>query len=498
MGEVQDNLFEPEFNHAIKVQGTDHRLTSNAGVVLLREADHRLGLLASIAENITDPRREDRIRYTITELLRERVYAMAIGYEAQDDLDRLAHDPAFRAAVWDRGGQEVINERLASQPTQSRLIRILASSSQNLNAVRDGLAESVERHLKASTGASRVRHGTIDIDSFPIEIHGSQNGGAYNGYYKKTVYHPLVASFSVAGDYDSTRQGNRLGNGFLHATLRQGQVHTANGARRFIANVAEKAHRIAQHIDFRIDAGYTIGSVMDEMTNNSLRFVGRLKGNSRLDALAAEHVYRPAGRPPAGGYEYTVELGSYQADSWQHSQRLILVVVDKPDPQTGQLNLMPRYFFLVTNWPKEQRTAEELLAHYRPRGTFEDRLGEFNAAIGPHLSSQPFKDNEATMLLSLLSFNLSSICRIELEDEVGGSWDLTRFQLFVLKVGGEIIKHSRRAILRIAESAEPLWSRLITRIEAWCLPESFSQPTAKRRSWMPPPSHAHLSEVLRF
>ena len=134
MGEVQDNLFEPEFNRAIKVQGTDHRLTSNAGVVLLREADHRLGLLASVAENITDPRREDRIRYTITELLRERVYAMAIGYEAQDDLDRLAHDPAFRAAVWDRPGQEVINERLASQPTQSRLIRILTSSSQNCSA----------------------------------------------------------------------------------------------------------------------------------------------------------------------------------------------------------------------------------------------------------------------------------------------------------------------------------------------------------------------------
>jgi hypothetical protein len=498
MGEVQDYLFEPEFNRAIKVQGTDHRLTSNAGVVLLREADHRLGLLASIAQNITDPRREDRTRYTITELLRERVYAMAIGYEAQDDLDRLAHDPAFRAAVWDRPGQEVINERLASQPTQSRLIRILTGSSQNLNAVRDGLAESVERHLKASTGVSRVRHGTIDLDSFPIEIHGSQKGGAHNGHYKKKIYHPLVASFSVAGDYDSTRQGNRLGNGFLHATLRQGQVHTADGARRFIANVAEKARKIAQHIDFRIDAGYTIGSVMDDMTNHSLRFVGRLKGNPRLDRLAAEHVYRPAGRPPAGGYEYTVELGSYQADSWEHSQRLILVVVDKPDPRTGQLNLMPRYFFLVTNWRENQRTAEELLAHYRPRGTFEDRLGEFNAAIGPHLSSQSFKANEATMLLSLLSFNLSSICRIELEDEVGGCWDLTRFQLFVLKVSGEIIKHSRRAILRIAESAEPLWSRLIGRIKAWRLPESFVQPTAKRRKWTPPPSHAHLSEVLRY
>lgn len=498
MGEAQDNLFEPEFNRSIKVQSTDHRLTSNSGVVLLREADHRLGLLASIAENIADPRRDDRIRYTMTELLRERVYAMSLGYEAQDDLDRLAHDPAFRAAVWDRPGQEVINQRLASQPTQSRLVDILADNPQNLNALRDGLVEAVERHLKASTGDTRVSRGTIDIDSFPIQIHGKQKGGAYNGYYKQTVYHPLVASFSVAGDYDSTRQGERLGNGFIHATLRQGQVHTANGVRRFLANVADKASRLAQHVDFRMDAGYTIGSVMDYMSDQGMRFVGRLKGNSRLDALAQEYLQRPPGRPPAGGYEDTFELGDYQADSWQHKQRLVLVVVDKPDPQTGQLNLMPRYFFLVTNWRKEQRSADELLAHYRPRGTFEDRLGEFNDAIGPHLSSGPFKSNEATMLLGMLAFNLSSICRNEIEDEVGGCWDLTRFQLFVLKVGGEIIKHSRRAMLRIAESAEPLWSRLISRIEAWRLPERFSQPTAKRRAWMPPPSHAHAREVLRF
>jgi hypothetical protein len=497
MGEAQGNLFEPEFNRAVKVQSTDHRLTSNAGVVLLREADHRLGWIASIAEKIDDPRQQDRVRYDVTELLRERIYAMALGYKAQDDLDRLAHDPAFRAAVWDRPGQDVIAERLASQPTQSRLIRMLSGNPKNLNVIRDGLADSVERHLKASSGDSRVRHGTIDMDSFPIEIHGRQHGSTYNGYYKTTVYHPLVASFAVAGDYDSTRQGKRLGNGFIHAVLRQGQVHTANGARRFVGNAVEKGRRMAQHIDFRIDAGYTIGSVMDYMVNESLRFVGRLKGNPRLDRIAAEHVTRPAGRPPAEGYEYTVELGMHRADDWEHSQRLILVVVDKPDSVSGQLQLMPRYFFLVTNWREDQRTADELLAHYRSRGTFEDRLGEFNAAIGPHLSSQPFKDNEATMLLGLLAFNLSSLCRNEIEDEVGGCWDLTRFQLFVLKVGGEIIKHSRRAILRIAESAEPLWSRLISRIERWELPEHFSQPAAKRRAWMPPPAHANLTEVLR-
>jgi len=493
MGEQQSNLFEPEFNRSIKVQGTDQRITSNAGVILLREADHRLGMIDSIAANVQDPRRPDRIRYSIDELIRERVFAMAVGCSAQDDVDRLAHDPAFRAAVWNRSGDQVAHERLASQPTQSRLIKILTDNTANLEAMRGGLADSVQQHVLAS-GGRRARQATIDIDSFPIEVHGKQQGANYNGYYKKTVYHPLVASLCVSGDYDSTREGKRLGNGFIHATLRQGQVHTANGMKRFVDKTDQAAHAIAQHVDYRLDAGYTIPAVMDPLSEKHRRFVGRLKTNAKLDALAAEHIVRPAGRPPEGGYEYTIELGSYQIDTWQHSQRLILVVVDKPDSATGQLNLMPRWFFIVTNWSEASRNADELLAHYRKRGTFEDRLGEFNEAIGVHLSSQGFKANEATMLLALLAFNLNTICRNELEDSVGGCWDLQRFVLYVLKVGGEMVKHSRRLVLRVAESAEPLWSHLIDRLKQW---KTSRSRRPKGQGFTPPPDHAHLSEVLR-
>ncbi len=117
---------------------------------------------------------------------------------------------------------------------------------------------------------------------------------------------------------------------------------------------------------------------------------------------------------------------------------------------------MPRWFFWVTNWTEESRSADALLTHYRKRGTFEDRLGEFNESIGVHLSSQGCKENEATMLLALLAFNLNTICRNELEDAAGGAWDMRRFVEFVLKVGGRMVKHSRRLVLRIAQSAEPL------------------------------------------
>ena len=104
MGEAQGTLFEPEFNRSIKIQTSEQSITSHAGAVLLREADHQLGLIESLAGQITDPRDPEKIRYTATELLRERIYALALGSKNQDDLDRLAHDPAMRMATWDRPG----------------------------------------------------------------------------------------------------------------------------------------------------------------------------------------------------------------------------------------------------------------------------------------------------------------------------------------------------------------------------------------------------------
>jgi len=126
----------------------------------------------------------------------------------------------------------------------------------------------------------------------------------------------------------------------------------------------------------------------------------------QVNHLAKPYLYRPEGRPPAGGYETVIELGKHQAESWEHAQRLILVVVARPDSKTGQLDLLPRYFFLVTNWPRTLRSGEEVLAHYRRRGTFAPfsevrRLGEFNEVIGPHLSSRAVcrkRSNDAARL----------------------------------------------------------------------------------------------------
>jgi hypothetical protein len=498
MGESQGWLFEPSFNGSVKVLATDERITSDSGLLLLREADHRLGITESLARRLVDPRREDRIRYQLIELLRERIYALAVGYSAQDDADRMAHDPAMKMAAWNRPGEQPLDERMASQPTQSRLIDILSREPGNRYALRDALADACERHLRAEGGDHAARKITIDIDSFPIIVHGDQPGAAYNGHYKDTVYHPLVASYSVAGDYDGVHEGHRLGNGFLHAILRQGQVHTAQGVLRFVKEAVSKGTRLGFSIDMRIDAGYTDGETLDYLTDEKLHFLGRLKSNAILEELAAEHLRRPVGRPPKEGYEEVIELGHYKAESWRHWQRVLLVIVDKPDRKTGQLHLLPDHFFLVAGWKPEELDGWAALERYRGRGTFEDRLGEFQQAIGPHLSHADFHENETVLRLSLLAFNLASMLRIEYEDKAGSCLDLGRFQRDVLKAGGRVVKHARRLVLYVAQAAAPFWKQLIDCINLWKLPKRFPKPQGScARDWQPPPRHAFLCEVRR-
>jgi hypothetical protein len=251
-------------------------------------------------------------------------------------------------------------------------------------------------------------------------------------------------------------------------------------------------------VDFRIDAGYTDGETLDALTDEGLRFIGRLKSNAVLERMAAPHLWRPVGRPPKGGYEKVIELGLYQAESWRHAQRVLLVIIDRPDPKTGQLNLLPDYFFLVVGWKAEELDGLAAVEHYRQRGTFEDRIGELQQAIRPRLSHTDFDANEALLRLSLLAFNLASMLRIEYEDVAGSCFDLGRFQRDVLKAGGRVVKHGRRLVLQVAKVVAPFWQRLIACLERWRLPPRFATPIGSRVcAWRPPPQHAFLEEVRR-
>ncbi|MCP3997937.1 MAG: IS1380 family transposase [bacterium] len=468
MGEEKNKPLRTEFNGAIRVEGRPERLTGDAGAIILREVDQRLGVTQHLASVLHDPRSQDHITHPFQELLQTIIFLFAMGWRDQDDADSLRDDPAMRLAVSTRRGDEPLRkpeqdhvpDGLASQPTHSRLVRSL-STEHNRAGLRSGMFESAVRRLRAMRRGHRPRYITIDVDSLPIEVHGQQKGSEYNGYYHRQCYHPLVATCAETGD-------------LLDMKLRPGKVHTANGALEFIVPLLDKAAgRYCQVVSLRCDAGFPEPELLEALDERHIGSVFRIKNNSVLDIMAEPYLQRPPGRPPAEPRTWLYEL-VYRAESWSRPWRVVLVVQERP----GELFL--HHFWLLTNWSTEKMDAPNLLALYRDRGTAEGYFGELMSVLDPALScttrqkshyrgkdpkkrtspGDPFAANEVTLLLAGLAFNLLNASRILMERTTHQGWSLQRLRERVLKVPARVVLHSRYVMVVLGAEVASLWRKL--------------------------------------
>jgi len=492
------------FNRAIKVEARAERLSSEAGVLLQRELDERLGLTRSLAARLQDPRNPELVIHPLSELLRARLYLLNEGWRDQDDVDKLRHDPAMRLAVSERGGDAALRpapdpqtpEGLASQPTQSRLIAAL-STAHNRTVLRSTLLDWTQRGLRARRG-QRYQHVTVDFDSTMLEVYGTQGGSAYNGHYQCRGYHPLLAQVAETGDW-------------IGGQLRSGEVWTAEGAVEFVlAILARVEAEIGLVAMLRGDAGMVdepLLAALEQRRNARgnrapTPYLFRLKTNAVLERLAEPYVKRPAGRPPLEGREWAYEL-QYQAASWSVPRRVVLVVLERP------YELFLDYFFLVTNIAPGDIDAAGLLETYRPRGMMEGCLGELKSVLAPALScserqresqrteaeraqadARDAACNEATMLVYLLAYNLANQVRLLMEDAAPQpipatsghqrlpdrkplanylvprcGWSLQRFREQVLKTAARFLLGGREVVVVIAGAAAELWQRLWRRLD---------------------------------
>lgn len=233
-------LFSTEFNGSLRIESRAERLTGEAGAIILRE---RLGVVRWMTERLRDPRDPRLVTHPLTELLRTAVLLMGQGWRDRDDADALRDDAALRPAVSDRRGispllspereedasrpkNPAVPDGLASQPTLSRLVRMLAGE-ENRSVLREAILETAARRIKAGRGGHRMRYATIDVDGLPVEVHGHQPGSEYNGHYHARIYHPIVASLAETGDLVDIR-------------LRPGNVHGAEGALEFVTSLVER------------------------------------------------------------------------------------------------------------------------------------------------------------------------------------------------------------------------------------------------------------------
>ena len=476
MGDGDSSVFRFTFNGSLRAVPRGSDLSSDAGALFLREVDARLHLTEDLAAGLQDPRNPDLITHPLTELVRARIFAMALGYTDQDDLDVLRDDPVLRLVVSERRGLSPLDEPedaqtpngLASQPTQSRLVRAL-SSTNNLDAMNDFLFTQAEREFDALGLSGPV---VLDIDSFPIQVYGTQPGSGYSGHYHTRCFHPLITMLSGT-------------SAVLRADLRPGNVYTSVGAVEHLEQVVDRAASCLGGVKaVRGDAGFPCDEFFSLLEARNIRYALRLATNERLEALAAPYLRRPPGRPPKEPRIWFHEL-AYQADPWSRPRRIVLVVLERK----GELFL--HHFFLVTNFSWMQKPGPELLEFYRARGSMERHIGEIKSVLDPTLSSSPRrkshyrneepanrtppvdaeKANAATFLLFVLGYNLMNLVRNLLassQEEYEPVPSLARVRERVLKVATRLIRSARYAFFLVNAACREVWEILaerITRIE---------------------------------
>jgi hypothetical protein len=213
MGESPKLPFQLSFNASLKVDFQGSRVTSDGGLILVRELDERLGFGELIQRHLTDSRRGRNTQFAFVDLLRQSVYSRLAGYEDLHDAERLSQDPTFRLIgsekIWDRGA--ALTSRLQSFETEMLTQGENFAGLARLNRALIGKAEAVDSGYRT----------ILDMDSTEVPVYGEQEQSAYNGYFESTCFHPLLL-FNEEGDCLAAklRPGNRaqrrgLGRAFV-------------------------------------------------------------------------------------------------------------------------------------------------------------------------------------------------------------------------------------------------------------------------------------------
>ena len=436
MGERQKQPFQLSFNASLKVDFQGSRVTSDAGLILVRELDERLGFSKLIEGHLADSRGKN-IQLPLADLLRQSVYSRLAGYEDMNDAERLSHDPTFRLIgsekIWERGA--ALTSRLQSFETE------LLTQDENLA----GLA-AINRELIARTEEIESRQRVVlDMDSTEIPVYGQQEQSAYNGHFESTCYHPLLL-FSREGDC-------------LAAKLRPGNVHSAEGWEELLLPEIERQQQLGKEVVFRADAAFAKPELYDALEQRGVKYAIRIPANDSLQRDIEELLTRPVGRPSHAPVVWYKSL-LYQAASWNTARR----VVAKVEFHFGEL--FPRVGFIVTNLEMDSRVV---VRFYNKRGTAEQWIKEGKQAVKmTRLSCHRFRCNEVRLWLSVIAYNLGNLWRRLVLPNRIDNWSLTSLQQRLVKTGGRLIKHARYYWLLLAEGhlTRRLFGAMLGRIAA--------------------------------
>jgi len=416
-------------------------ITSNAGALLLREADRAIGVSRQAAACFTDGRRQDRIEHSVETLLAQRIHGIALGYEDLNDHDELRHDPVLGLLSGKLEARRPDYAVLAGKSTLNRLEhapRTDGDRYRKLSVDEDAMKRLfVSLFLKSQpTPPKRI---VLDLDATDDPIHGDQEGRFFHGYYKCYCYLPLYIF---------------CGRELLLAKLRPSNIDASAGAKEEVALIVAQIRESWPDVDIwlRADSGFCREDLMAWCEAHRVHYVFGLARNERLEALiAGELAGAEAKSKESGKPERIFKEVRYQTlKSWSRERRVVAKAEHLPKG--------PNPRFIVTSLTSEAVEAQELYEKiYCARGDMENRIKECQLDLfADRTSAASLRANQLRLWLASLAYVLvTALRRIALQGTELAQATAGTIRLKLLKLGALVTVSVRRVKVAMA-SACPL------------------------------------------
>ena len=443
------------------------RVTSDAGGLLLREVDERFGFVEQFAACFTDYRDPERIEHSVTELLRQRLFALCLGYEDLNDHDWLRND-ALMAVLVGKEDPEGINR----EPARHRGKALAGKSTLNRLELTPVGADTGHRYKKVSANihdihrffveAFLAQHASppdrivLDLDATDDPIHGEQLGRFFHGYYKNYCFLPL---YIFCGDHP------------LLALLRPSDIDGCAGVVKQLGRIVKRIREVWPQVKIvvRADSGFCREYLLAWCEEEQVDYVIGLAKNKRLNTILGKELHEAQlsfaeTKKPARVFK---DFNYGTRKSWSRERR----VIGKAEHLEKGAN--PR--FVVTSLPASEFHAQAVYEkEYCGRGNMENRIKEQQLSLfADRTSCQTMRANQLRLAFSTMAYVLMRALReFGLKGTVLETAQADTVRLRLLKIGATVRITVRKIWIAFSEAYpwQELFGQVYDQLTVWRRP----------------------------
>ena len=423
--------FAAHFSHRVEAGFTAGQVSSDGGSLLLRETDCKINLVGRLAACFSDKRNQKLVEHSVAEMLSQRIFGLALGYEDLNDHEQLRSDPLFGLL----SGKRDLESPLAGKSTLNRLELTGRSGRYHKIGYSSEAIDRLLADLYIESHRTAPDQVVLDLDATDIPLYGHQPERFFHGYYDSYCYLPL---YIFAGDQ------------LLCARLRPANQDAAAGSleevKRIVAQLRERWPEVK--IVLRADSGFCREELMAWCEANRVDYLFGLARNARLAKIIgkqmheAHTLHQSTGKAARVFSEFTYQTHK----SWSCSRRVVAKAeyLDKGEN--------PR--FIVTSITSDKWAAQQLYEKfYCARGEMENRIKEQMCLFADRLSTDDMRGNQLRLYFSALAYTLvEALRRLALKGTEWAQAQVDTIRLKLFKIGAIVRISVRRVLLQMSST----------------------------------------------